>query len=457
MDFLEKIKEYADEKNIDMYMVGGAVRDKIMGKPIADYDFAVCGDCHAVAKEVASLLQGSYINMHEDVGRVVVDHAMFDFCNLKGKDIEEDLRKRDFTINSIGINIRSGKMVDVTGGIEDINKKIIKHTYENSFDDDPLRLLRAVRLSSSLDFKIDEDTKRIIKEKSHLLSMIAGERILDELYKILESKKSHIYFKLLDHLNLLEVIFPVIGEMKKVGKCRYHVVDSYTHSILTLTFLERNLNRLYYTKWGKKIEEKFNESLSGRKRLSTVKLGAFLHDIGKPAAASIVDGRVSFRGHDITGREELNKISSRLHMSNQQKELIKAVITGHMRVLGLFKQGASDRAIYRLFRDLGDNTIDVLVCSLFDVTATRSLLDEEGEGPRYWNFVMRIIDKYYTFKEKEVKLITGREVMELTGAKGSEIGKILKKVEEEFFYGNIKTKEDAKNFVKLLWNDRNKE
>jgi poly(A) polymerase len=450
MNHLENIRAYAIEKDIDIYLVGGAVRDRIMGIQISDFDFTLSGNCHEVAKGIAEIYNGSYVNMHGDVARVVIQGMIFDFSNLKGDDIYEDLKKRDFRINSIAIDMKTDKIIDVNNGVDDINNKVIKLTYPKGFEDDPVRLLRAVRLSSSLGFEIDEDTKGLMKEKAYLLKISAGERIIDEFYKILQSQRSHVYIKKLDKLNLLEIIFPIMSIMKQIGRCKYHLVDAYTHSLLTLTFLEENIEKIYNTKWESELRSHFNQLISGRKRICTTKLGAFLHDIGKPEAMAIDEGSVSFKGHEKTGVEEFKEIAVRLNISQDQREIVKSIISGHMRILNLFNQGATDRAIYRLFRDYKDCTIDVLVASLFDVTATRSLHDENGEAGRYWNFIVNLIDRYFESKQGNINLVNGRDVINLTGAEGGRIGEILRRVDEEIFYGNIKTRDEALELIKIL-------
>lgn len=450
MNYIDIIRKYAENKSLEIYMVGGAVRDMFMKRTPSDYDFAVNGDCHSTARDIAEILNGSYVNMHSDVARVVVDKTVLDFTNLRGFNIYEDLKNRDFTINALAIDLKNFEIIDITGGIEDIEKGVVRFVSNSAACDDPLRMVRAVRFASRLGFTIDEDTAEIIRDKAYLLDIIPGERILEELYKIFESDRSHVYIKKLDELNLLERIFPIIRPMKKLGKCRYHVADAYTHSLLTLKFFEENISSIFDTEHGGKIKNHLDENINGRKRIYTIKIGVFLHDIGKPKAVNMDGGIVSFRGHEKTGVQEFKEIAKRLAMSIKQREIIKSIIAGHMRILGLFKQGASDRALYRLFADLQDNTIDVLLCSLYDITATRSLLDEDGESRKYSDFILNLIDGYYRYESSRKKFLTGRDIMDITGAEGSRIGKLLKMVEEQAFYGNIKTREDAVNFVKRV-------
>lgn len=447
--YMELIKEYALEKNIDIYEVGGAVRDKILGRKISDFDFAVSSDCHKIAEDIGNKIGGSYVNMHRNTARVVRGSMIFDFSNFKGKTIVEDLAKRDFTINSIAIDLITGKIIDIKNGMEDIKRGIINITYEEAFEDDPIRMLRAVRLAGELGYNIDRHTGELVIKNAPLLNNCPGERIIDEILKIFSLENSQKYIEILDELGLLNEIFPVMEPMKAVGKCDFHTVDAYTHSLLTLKSLEDNFIRVMDSKWGIKIKEHFLEGISGRTRLSIFKLGTFLHDIGKPSAMRILEDKISFKGHDITGREEFKKISENLPLSNVQKRIIEDIIMGHMKILVLYKSSSSPGDIFNFFKVYRENTIDVILSSLFDFTATRELLDEDKrEIKNFWNFAMNLIDKYYTNREKNYKIIDGKEIIQLTGANGKIVGEILRKIEEEIFMGRIENKEEAIDFVK---------
>lgn len=448
MDYIEFIKNYSKKNHVRIYLVGGAVRDIILGRQPSDYDFALEGDCHAAAGEVAEMLGGSYVEMHSDVGRVVTNGIIFDFTNFKGDGIVNDLMERDFTLNAIALDLMSRKYIDPLGGIKDIENRLIRLVSNHALEDDPIRMLRAIRLSGKLGFNIEGETLEIIRKSASLLSETAGERILDELYKILEGSESHRYFKLMEGLGLLKVIFPVMEKMKKVGWCRYHTVDALTHSLLTLEFFEKSIGEIYKSRNGDAIKAHMMQILNGRERIATTKLAALLHDIGKPAAMKVEGDRVSFRGHDTAGVEEIVKIFSKIPFSTLQRSIIIDVVRGHMRILGLYKQGASNRAIYRIFNEFGENTIDVLISSLFDVTATRSLLDDSGETGIYYDFILSIIDRYFTYKNLPQKLVTGRDVIEITGARGKEIGNILRDIDEKVFYGTIKNREEALEFIR---------
>lgn len=444
------ITEKAKKIGIEIYMVGGATRDRLLRRDITDIDFACSKGCHILAQAIADELKGSYVNMHEDVARIILRDIGVDISNFKGKTIYEDLSKRDFTINSIAMDVESGKLIDPFKGQEDLKNGIIRSTYQGSFYDDPLRMIRAVRFSSQLGFKIHKNTGDLIIKNAFLIDDIPGERILDEIYKIFQCKNSNKYLKLLNDLKLMDSIFPIMKKMKKIGQCKYHVVDAYTHSILSLKCFEEGIDSVYAWEAGDMIREHLLEDVNGKERLSILKLGIFLHDIGKPEAMHTVNGQITFKGHDILGEAEFNKISKRLVVPLKQRNTILSIIKGHMRILGLYKNKMSNRALYRLYRDFGDNTVDVLLSSLFDITATRSLLKENGETSAYWKFIKEAVKRYYEFINKKKVLITGKDVIDIKGVSGKEIGDILDILDEEIFIGRINTREEALKFIENI-------
>jgi poly(A) polymerase len=446
--YISIIEEQAKLHNIKIYMVGGAVRNNILNIPLNDYDFVLDGNCHNFGDQFAKSIGGSYVFMHENVARVVKDDIVFDFCRFIGGTLEDDLKGRDFTINSMALDMRNGKIIDVTGGELDLKNKIIRHNCENVFNSDPLRMLRAVRLSAQLGFSICKETRELIKQRSELLINVSGERILEELLKILDNNESYKYIEMMDYVGLLNVVFPIMKRMKTIGKCRYHVVNAYAHSLLTLRYLEKNICEIVNSQYGKELKEFLNSDVNNKKRIQVIKLASLLHDIGKPDAAHMEGDRVSFKGHNVAGEIVFKAIASRLSMSTKQREIILSVIKGHMRILGMYKHGANNKTIYKLFTDLGDNVIDVLICSLCDVNATRSLLEDNGESRKYWDFVMGLVDKYYSSFLKKQRFINGNDIIEIKGASGINIGKILAALDEQCFYGYIKNRQDAINFIR---------
>jgi len=372
---------------------------------------------------------------------------------MKSKTIEEDLKKRDFTINSMAIDIinfeeiHQENIIDPCGGLKDIKTGIIRHTYSNTFVDDPLRMIRAVRFMSQLGFSLDQDTCELIRENKSTIKDIPGERISHELFKILGNKRTYFYLDFMDKkLELLEEIFPEIMPMKDVGKCKYHVVDSLTHSILTLKTAEDIIYAdSYFEDHLRKEFEKHSEEIVGseHRKLELMKLGAFFHDIGKPSAEKIDhNGRTRFRGHEIIGGEVVRDITERLRLSSKERDSLSKMVEKHMLPLVLYKNNdVSGKALYGMFSETREDTLDILLISLADIIATRILLDPEEEMGKFKVHIEYVANNYLTrFKEIEriSNIVTGRDIMEAFHlVEDEQIGFFLEEIRKAIYFGEI--------------------
>ena len=450
MEYMEVLKEYCCAKHAKIYIVGGTIRDKLLERKISDIDFAVDGNFEDAALSFKEKLGGNFVKLHEDTIRVVASDVIYDFSPIKGSDIYEDIKKRDFTINAMAQDIESGEIIDVLNSKDDLKNGIIRVSYEDAFKDDPLRMLRAFRFASKYNFKIEDKTFKLIKSFHKFIHVSAGERISAEIFKIFENENTAEYVRFMDDAGIIEEIFPYMSDMKCIGKCKYHVVDAYTHSILSIEHFDILIKKMYHNKYSEKIKKIMEETMGCTKHKAVLKLATFLHDIGKPEAMKNKDGKVTFKMHEVYGAKKFVNSSKWLMFSKSQNMLIKSVIAGHMRPLWLFNQKSSNKAIYKMFCELNEYTIDVLLSSLFDVTATRSLLDEnKEEAELYFNYISRLIEKYYGFQLRK-NLINGNDVKRITGFDGKKIGEVLKKVNEEIFCENINSRDEAIEYIKDL-------
>ncbi|MBI5043925.1 MAG: CCA tRNA nucleotidyltransferase [Nitrospirae bacterium] len=302
LKIIEKI--YLGMNRSGSYLVGGSVRDILLRRPLRDIDISVPSDSLEIAKRFADKIKGSFFVMSEEEGvaRVVKKEGrkalQFDFARFKGKDILEDLSNRDFTINAMAINISkfrisdfgfrisSIEIIDPYNGRKDLNDKIIRVIKPDALKDDPLRMLRAIRLASDLELKIEDKTIEYIKGLAPSLGSVSSERVRDELFRIFKSNRSHYYISLLDEYRLLDVIIPEIREMKGLKQGSYHVYELWTHSLKTVEYLEdviKNI-KLYLPEYTDRIKRHLRlEIEQGIDRLSLLKFAALLHDTGKPS------------------------------------------------------------------------------------------------------------------------------------------------------------------------------
>lgn len=454
--YIEEISRLTDK---DIYLVGGSVRDYIMKKEIVDFDLVVLEDAACVAKEFANLKKTRCIPLDKKnkISRVVLSNSdkkkvTIDFCSLKGKDIYEDLSKRDFTMNALAVKIVDGKVdlnhvIDPFGGIDDIKSRIIREVNENIFDEDPIRMLRAIRFMSQLRFDISDEMYGFINKNNYRIKEIPGEKISNEIFKILGSKRAYYYFSFMDkHLGMLSRIFPEIGPMKDVGKCKYHVVDAWTHSLHTMRVIEKIIYADgYFEKHLKKAYEDHTNQImaNDHNRLQLIKLAALFHDIGKPKARWIDEtGRVRFRGHEIVGEEIMADISNRLALSKKEKDFLCKIVKEHMWPLTLYKTNdVSGRALYDLFKNFGESTLDIILIGLADIISTRQLLKPHEEMGMYKVHAEYLANNYLTrFKRLEdiSHTINGNDILENYDIEDKRIiGEILDSVKKAIFFGKI--------------------
>lgn len=485
LPFIKTVKAVSDEINVEVYLVGGIVRDMIIKKDEGveskvrelDIDFAVNGDALQFGKRVGDAVKGSYFPLDEErsVSRVVVkqsehtshqspvkgDEIILDFSRIRGEGIEDDLKLRDFTINSIAISLdnlfdsRDLNYIDPTGGISDINNKVIRVYDKGVIDDDPLRMLRAIRFESQLDFLIDDKLEMLIKENGYKIKKSSGERIRDELFNILSDDKSHIYIQRLKDLSLLKEIIPEIESMENMEQGRHHKYFLWEHSINTLKTLEvliENLQRKFPDRYIQLYEMLSNVLEQGISAKEAVKLSSIMHDIGKPLTKELdKNGNVHFINHEKLSADITEKLCQRLRLGNNICKTMTAIVRNHMRPILLSKEKkVTNRAIFRFFRDTNEAGVLICLLSIADINATRGSGIFDDTAADIEGLIKRMIDFYFEGFTRQIDspLISGDEVMERLNLKsGPEIGEMLKEIEEQRAEGIISDKGDAIKFL----------
>ncbi|SCX79501.1 CCA tRNA nucleotidyltransferase [Alkaliphilus peptidifermentans] len=469
---ITSIINLAKSFDIVIYLVGGSIRDILLNKNNMDLDFVINQDPRAFTEKVASEIGGTFIQLneiHKTCRIVMQSDYILDFSKMKGDKIEEDLYNRDFTINAMAYDIQNEwpliveKIIDPYNGKLDMKNRNIKHLHEGTFKDDPIRMLRAVRFMAQLEYDIDDTTKALIDVNASAIKAIAGERITNELFKILEVSKSYFYLSYMDkYLHLLNKIFPELEEMKEIGECKYHVVDSWTHSIYTVKVVESFIYaKGYFEDHIREAYEKHSAEViaADRTRLQLIKLGALFHDVGKPSAKKIdANGRVRFRGHEITGAEIIKKYAEELRLSTKEKDILTKYVSLHMLPLVSYKNNdVSSKALYEMFNKMGRETLDILLIALADIIATRKLLNPHEEMAIFKVHIEYIANNYltrYRTVEDISNIITGNDIIKsLQLQEGVIIGEIMEDIKKAIFFGKIApTKEAAINYIKEIKN-----
>lgn len=482
---LTRVSHILREQGIKAYLIGGFVRDRLLGRDTADIDIAVAADALEIAPKVATALEGRYVLLDEvnRVGRVVLVNGItptkgkweLDFSTLKGS-IEQDLAQRDFTIDAMAIDFeefirqpQSPVLVDPFHGRDDLNRSVLRAVTETAFPSDPARLLRAVRLAAELDFIIDRETEALIRRYSSLITRVAGERTREELLPLLALPRAGQLLTYLDELGLLMALIPELAQTKGVEQPREHFWDVFDHSLQTVVAVDFLLRQgtweyageevLAAAPWSAVLSQHFDQAVSrGSTRRVLLKLAALLHDIAKPQTKAIAEsGRTRFLGHAKDGAETAVSILERLRFSAREIKLVEVMVRHHLRPTQLSQyELPSRRAIYRYFRDTGETGIDILFLSLADHLATKGQNLNLTQWQEHAQMVEYVLAQYFAAASPAApsKLIDGHDLINIFGLKaGPEIGKILEAVREAQAAGEVRNREEALAYIERWLNN----
>lgn len=430
-----------------IYVVGGAIRDELLGRKPADYDIACTVDTEKTARQIAANTNGALVKIGKPgqfIFRVVSDKNIFDLADLNGQTIEEDLRQRDFTINAMAYSISGGDIIDCTGGLKDLEKKNVRMVSKEAFKKDPLRLLRAFRIGAAFNFKIEPATLKEIENNAGLIVNSAGERVRVELLKLMDALKSYQYISKMADTGLLLVIFPELGRLRGCEQNRYHIYDVFEHTINSFYHLEMLINAAESLNI---TTSAYHALFADTKKITLLKLAILLHDIGKPLSRTIdKKGDYHFYGHAAAGADMSKKICDRLRMSSSEKCFIDCIIRNHLRPLSLFtlhlEEKLTRKVVIRFFRKCRDYSPYLLLHSIADSQAKGDKSDDA-----FKNFIIDLMDDYFTgFKilKREPPLITGHDLINECGIEPSPLfRKILDYVEDARLSGEISDKASA--------------
>lgn len=457
------------------------MRDRLLGREAYDLDVVVNGDGLSLAKSLADRFSGDFYPLDDRrrTGRAILhrkdaEPLVVDMAQLRGPDLASDLADRDFTINALAVYLRSpSALVDHHDGLADLTEGLIRPVTSSSIRNDPLRALRAVRLAAQLSFDLTAEAVAAIRRDGGGLVEMAGERIRDELSRLLELPSASPFLEKLQDLGLLFLILPELEPLRGLVQSPPHHLDALRHSIITVRSLEEILMELdadLPRKHGEgmalrdelecyadRIGVHLSEPLSGnRPRLIALKLAALLHDSGKPGAAEVDgEGRTRFFGHEQDSARIAVPALRRLRFSGAEVRLAETVIRNHMRPLLLAEQSeVSRRAVYRFFRATSDAGVDTILHALADHRATHP----PGTGERKWvrlvSLAARMLDDYWAYPTERVNppmLINGHDLrLEFGLQPGPQIGILLEAVREGQAIGKLRTREDAMALVRSL-------
>ena len=482
---LAQIQEFAKDKRVCLYVVGGYLRDILLRrkKPNPDMDFCLKRGAVNFGRGLARKLKGGFVVLDKEHGccrivkRLRDKICTLDFADFRGNDIRRDLLLRDFTINALAVPLKDclagcldGKtnfstsefdklVIDPCEGRKDIAARLIRMADKRSFDDDPLRILRAFSLSAIFGFRIQPQTLRSIRSKRKLLAGVSFERIRDELFKVLDCDHAYDQMLAMDKQGVLREFLPEVEIMRGVEQGPYHHLDVLGHAFETLKQLEMLINA---SKRNKDIVAYLDEVISSeRKRSALLKLGALLHDVGKPQARRREKGRTKFHGHERIGFKISEVAAKRMKLSNDEIARLIKMVFWHLRPGYLADNlDLTPRAIFRFFRDAGSEGASILLLSLADQRATRGPLTTDESRQQHEKVVGRLIKEYFRRKkEKKLpRLINGNDLMKKFKLQPSPlIGEILSEIEELQAIGKIKnTKSALREAARFIKNKKSK-
>lgn len=471
-----------------VYLVGGAVRDAVLGRDCRDFDFAVADQAVRLAFRVGDALDcpAYVLDRERDIGRVVLDNAdqtTLDFARLRAADgaptddVVRDLTARDFTLNAMAIPIAAATataadhVIDPTGGLADLQAGVLRMTYPGAPAADPVRVLRAARLVRQFDLRIDAETETAVRAAVGLLGRISAERLRDELLKLLALPDADRALTLLHAWGALAAVWPELAALEDVTQSPPHHEPVLAHTFSVLRWLTQiealpaadtpPADPALAAVWvalhpaapalRAHLERPLEGGVAGRLAL---RLGALFHDVGKAATRTVdADGQIHFYHHPEVGEPIAEQALRRLRLSNQVARHVGAIVRGHMRPLLLAQtDGASRRAVFRFFDRLQTAGLDICLLSPADHLAAYA-----GTGPaEQWERLLAVIGRLvagYTAQDgaqvRPTLLLSGHDLMATFGLPpGPEIGRLLRLLAEEQAAGAVATREEALAFVR---------
>ncbi len=443
-----------------VWLVGGTVRDLLLGRPLHDVDLVLPGDSVAAARRLADRLGGTFVPLGEPRGmaRVVLgapSSLHLDLTDFRGAGLDADLAGRDVTVDALAVELGAllrgpAEIHDPTGGLGDLTARRLRACGSTAFRDDPLRVLRLLRLAHQLDFAIEPETERLARLEVPALVSVSAERVRDELTHVLRLPRSAPAIRQADAWSVLRVILPEIDAMRAAGQSLPHHFTVWEHSLHALVAADALLADLgLLAPHAARIAAAFAEPLgSGLTRREVWKLAVLLHDVAKPETRTVdADGRTRFIGHDRIGAERAAAIATRLRWPGRAADVLARLVRQHLRPMHL---GMLDeitlRARYRFHRDVAEE-VPALVClTIADAAGT------DGRGPEgvYRGATRALLDSLLAGEAPaareaaEPPLLRGEDVMDALGlASGPRVGAVLRRAREAQALGAIRTRDDA--------------
>jgi poly(A) polymerase len=443
------------------WVVGGTVRDELLGRPIRDVDVAVAGDPEAPARALAAAVRGPVFALSERFGawRVIERSTarVYDFSPLQGETIEEDLGRRDFTVNAIARRVEGHELIDPFGGRADLDARTLRVLGREAYERDPLRPLRLARLAAELAFAPDAETERLTLAAAPRTGEAAGERVFGELRRLVIAPGVLAGLDLADRLGLVRAVLPELADLHDVEQSHYHHLDVYGHTVEVLERqieLEGRLEEIFGA-LGRRLRPIVEEPLADDlTRGQALRFGALLHDIGKPATRDVLpDGRITFMSHDRLGRDMVGDVCRRLRTSERLSQFLQGLTRHHLRLGFLVHERPLDRrAVYRYLKRTSPVEVEVTLLSCADRMATRGRHADRATRAHLElaRELMGAALDWRTDGPPKVPVRGDDLAAELGMESGPELGRLLAELEEAVYAGEVGTRAEAVALARRL-------
>lgn len=442
------IGKFSDQNEYLVYAVGGYVRDRILGREEKEIDFMIIGDGISFAEALSKKLNTREITIYRNFGTALINYKGFklEFVSARKESynfnsrkplvdvgtFEDDIKRRDFTINTLAFSINSrdfGEIIDTFNGLSDIQNRIIRTPLdtETTFSDDPLRMMRAFRFASQLNFSVDDSIIESTRKMRERLKIVSHERITDEFFKIILSDKPSVGLGLMFQSGIMEILYPEIADLVGVDQKKdFHHKDVFWHTLQVLDNISNFTNDLW------------------------LRLAALFHDIAKPLTKSYSeDAGWSFHGHEEIGARMIKKLFEKYKFPLYKIDYVEKLVRLHLRPIALVDDEVTDSAIRRLIVAVGDDLDDLIVLCRADITS-KNPNKVKAYTSNYDKVVQKINEVIERDKLREFQSpIRGDEIMKIFNLPPSKgVGIIKSSIEEAILDGTISnTYEAAMNYL----------
>ena len=467
-----------------VYLVGGSIRDAILGIPLHDLDFIIAGDVFSAARKLADHIHGAFYILDKErrYARVIIldekgERFYFDFAPIFQNDLDYDLRSRDFTINAIAWDITSSDdtLIDPCCGVSDLEQKVLRPCSSAAFLDDPVRVIRSVRFAVGYGLEIPTQVKELIKNATPELEQVSAERKRDELFKILENNRVSQAMEMLRELGILNSLLPEAATLIGFSQSAPHQLDGWQHTLAAVTYceamadcVEGTVNSTEFPQLLQDVVQLINERKTDlltvftaghvleRSQRALFLLAALNHDIGKPLDTEVIlDGRKKYPHHAGLGAEVMENRARGLALSRKEVQWLERFVASHMLLHEIDLAGDTveqNRQVFRFFNQAGQTSLFTALFSLADLLATYG----ETISAERWHLGMErcrlVLESWFDHYEILVNpqpFLNGDDLqMQFGMSPGKQMGIIIENMREEQAAGVIRSRADAEKWVK---------